>query len=78
MPCEHICLSFRDIIDSLRSGDYSVASSRLNEALLLIQSELKTERNSAAATSETTLLPGNTFHHAKNGGLGCSRRYSGI
>jgi hypothetical protein len=44
MPCEHICLSFRDIIDSLRSGDYSVASSRLNEALLLIQSELKNRK----------------------------------
>lgn len=44
MPNEHISLSFRDIIDSLRCGDYSVASSRLNEALLLIQSELKNRK----------------------------------
>ncbi len=41
MPCEHSPLSFGEIIDSLRSGDYTVASSRLNEALLRMQAELK-------------------------------------
>lgn len=44
MPCEHSPLSFQDITDSLRSGDYSVASSRLNEILLCMQAELKNRK----------------------------------
>ncbi|NLL12695.1 MAG: hypothetical protein GX267_04765 [Fibrobacter sp.] len=44
MPNEHISLSFRDIIDSLRCGDYSVASSRLNETLQCMETELKNRK----------------------------------
>lgn len=44
MPCEQISLSFQDIIDYLRCGDYSVASSRLNETLLRMEIELKNRK----------------------------------
>ncbi len=37
-------MSFDYIIDCLRSGDYSNAASRLNETLLLLQTELKERR----------------------------------
>ncbi len=44
MSCELSYLSFHGIIDALRSGDYSVASSRLNEILLCMQIELKNRK----------------------------------
>lgn len=44
MTCEHISQSFQYIVDALRSGDYSVASSRLNEILLYMQTELKNRK----------------------------------
>ncbi len=44
MQSEQFSLSLRNIIDSLRFGDYSVASSKLNETLLHMQTELKNRK----------------------------------
>lgn len=55
MHLEHDYMSFNYIVDSLRSGDYSNASSRLNETLQLLQTQLK-ERKVAPQLLQKLLI----------------------